>query len=224
MLSAYGVDMVFCYGDNAAYIAEEAIASGIPALKFDTLTTLLEVLVLNVKKNDILLYKGIEGTRMERLMKAAFTEPLASHGSVFTARYMPVYADNFIKNEIRSPYALLYDMGTDTVLLEKNASDRVNPGCVLNVLIAVIAIEYGNLDDIVFVSETALLPDIQRRNVTFTLEVGESFILRDLVYACVLANNPDAVNVIAEHIFGSIENALSFINAKAKQLGCMNST
>jgi len=83
----------------------------------------------------------------------------------------------------------------------------------------ILAIENGNLDDIVVVS------DIVNKSYGsgIYISVGEEITLRDLLYGLMLRSGNDAALMIAEHISGNVDEFVSLMNKKAKEIGMLNS-
>ncbi|GAA0363078.1 D-alanyl-D-alanine carboxypeptidase family protein [Bacillus horti] len=102
---------------------------------------------------------------------------------------------------LTSQTAILVNANTGQVLYEKNASQQMYPASITKIVTGIIAIEQGNLDDIVTVSEKA-------RNVDGTrvyLEEGEQVTLLKLVQGLLINSGNDAGTAIAEHMDQSEE-------------------
>ncbi len=122
---------------------------------------------------------------------------------------------------VSAPYAILTDANTGLVLYEKNAHTRAYPASTTKVMTAILALEKGNLDDTVPVSFNAV-NSISSDSSKAGLFEGESFTLRELVYALLICSANDAANVIAEHIAGDIGSFVEMMNTRAAELGAEN--
>jgi D-alanyl-D-alanine carboxypeptidase (penicillin-binding protein 5/6) len=111
------------------------------------------------------------------------------------------------------------DFTTGQVLYDKNMHKRMYPASTTKILTAIIAIEKGNLNDIVTASDNVTKID---GNSIF-LSPGEQLTLEQLLYALLLESANDAAIAIAEHIGGSIENFAKMMNEKAKEIGAYDS-
>lgn len=80
---------------------------------------------------------------------------------------------------------------------------------------ALVALKYGDLDDMVTVSETAA--GVGEAEVG--LVAGERFPLRLLVTALVIRSANDASVAVAEHIGGSVEGFVDMMNTEAAAMG-----
>lgn len=134
----------------------------------------------------------------------------------------PIYGQAIDTTEGPSPSAdhyILMEETTGRVLLEENAHERVPVASITKLMTAAVALQYGNLDDRIVVSEEAL----QTSGSSIYLEVGEELTLEDLLYGLMLRSGNDAAKVIAEHIGGSEEGFVFLMNETAAYLGMTDS-
>ena len=80
-----------------------------------------------------------------------------------------------------------------------------------------LALENGNLSDVVTVSASAL-EDLDIDSSVAGLQVGEQMTLENLLYCMMVVSGNDACNVIAEHIAGSITDFVRMMNQRAYEL------
>ncbi len=115
-------------------------------------------------------------------------------------------------------YALLMDASNRRVLYEKSGYEQVPMASTTKIMTLLIALENGNLEDIVTVSSyAASMPDVQ-----LNMKKGEQYRLCDLLYSLMLESHNDTAVAIAEHIGGSVEGFAAMMNEKAKELGAHN--
>ncbi|MFW5650618.1 MAG: serine hydrolase [Acetivibrio ethanolgignens] len=122
--------------------------------------------------------------------------------------------------EIKEPdnlYALsacLMDADTGRILFEKNGEEERAMASTTKIMTLLVALEHGNLEDEVKISENAARqPDVQLNVCT-----GEKYKLEDLLYSLMLESHNDAAVAIAEHVGGSAEGFANLMNQKAKEL------
>ena len=115
--------------------------------------------------------------------------------------------------------AVLLELNSGTTLYALNADVQRYPASLTKVMTAYLTCKYGNLDDQVTVSETAL-QNLHEDGSTVGLQAGEVLPLRDLLYCILAASANEACNVIAEHISGSIDAFVALMNEEAQALGC----
>lgn len=133
-------------------------------------------------------------------------------------------ADTFNPDSIYEPYYILVDANNPTAAyngVEKEADKQVFPASTTKILSCIIALETGNLDDMVTVSAKAV--DFGRGNSLMGLEEGDTFSMRDLLYGMMLPSGNDAAIAIAEHIAGSTDEFAALMNEKAQSLGMTHS-
>ena len=122
---------------------------------------------------------------------------------------------------VASKNAILVESATDTVIYQKNINDRIAPGELTKLMTAIIAMDYGMLDDIVTISETAAGGSNAAGTVA-NLKVGEQLSVRQLLYCMILDNNDVAAVAIAEHIGGTEEDFARSMTEKAAFIGAQN--
>ncbi len=133
------------------------------------------------------------------------------------------YAEN--EPEIAaSQSAMLYCMESDTVLYRYNSDERVRPGVLIKLMVALVAMEEmenkGMTLDSSFTASSKAIRDTRGRHIS--MKNGEVFRLRDLIAAMLHADADDAAHVIAEGIADTYANFVELMNHKAADLGMTN--
>lgn len=115
--------------------------------------------------------------------------------------------------------AILIDSDTGQILYEKNPHKKLHPASTTKIMTGILAIELGNMEDIVTVDEEVVrLTDGSH----IALEPDEQLKFEDLLNALLIESANDSALAIAKHISGSIENFVNLMNTKAKELGALN--
>ena len=117
--------------------------------------------------------------------------------------------------------ALLIDLNTGRTVYEQDADERVYPASLTKIMTCLLALENGNLSDVVTVSASAL-DDLDADSSVAGLQIGEQMTLENLLYCMMVVSGNDACNVIAEHIAGSVTDFVRMMNQRAYELGCLN--
>ncbi len=118
-------------------------------------------------------------------------------------------------SSLNAKYALLMDATNRRVLFEKEGYSKAPMASTTKIMTLIIALENGNVNDIVNVSDyAASMPDVQ-----LNIKAGEQYLLLDLLYSLMLESHNDTAVAIAEHIGGTVEGFASMMNEKAKELG-----
>lgn len=112
--------------------------------------------------------------------------------------------------------AILIERHTGEVLLAHHARTALPMASTTKVMTALMALEYGKLDEVVTVGRNAYgVP-----GTSIYLNLGEKITLRDLLYGLMLASGNDAAVAIAEHIGGDVPAFCRMMTQRAKELGC----
>lgn len=121
-------------------------------------------------------------------------------------------------SKLNARYALLMDAKNRRVLYEKSGYEKVPMASTTKIMTLMIALENGNLDDMVTVSSYAA----KMPKVHLGMKAEEQYRLGDLLYSMMLESHNDSAVAIAEHIGGSVEGFAQLMNEKAKELGAYN--
>ncbi len=119
-----------------------------------------------------------------------------------------------------SKAVILYELNSDTMVYSWNPDDKIYPASMVKLMTAVVALENGNLSDVVTVTRSAL-SNFTPGSVSANLKRGEELTLEDLLYCLMTHSANDAALVIAEHIAGSQESFVQMMNEKAAAIGCL---
>lgn len=112
------------------------------------------------------------------------------------------------------------DMDSGRILYQKDIHHERLVASITKIMTAVVAIENGNLDDIVTVGEEVLT--MYGSNIY--IQLGEKMTLKDLLYGLLLRSGNDAAIVIGTYIGGTHEKFVEMMNKKAKEIGMLNTT
>lgn len=121
---------------------------------------------------------------------------------------------------MNTQYVAFAEVGSGTLLVEKNANERAFPASTTKIMTLLLALENGNLDDTVTVGEE--VGAFGSRSSLMGIVRGETLTLRDLIYGMMLVSGNDAAAAIAVHIGGSISGFADMMNQKAAELNMTN--
>ena len=116
--------------------------------------------------------------------------------------------------------ALLCSINSREVLYSKNANEQLNPASLTKVMTAIVALENGNLDDMLTASENVEISESGASLVG--IKAGDTMTLDQALHALLMPSGNDAAVMIAEHIAGSEEAFVNMMNEKALSLGATN--
>lgn len=136
-------------------------------------------------------------------------------------KYDAEHPELLYEDQLYAASAILIEASTGQVIFEKNADQVMYPASTTKILTALLALEFGELDQMCTVSENAITfyeDDV----TTIDLRAGETLPLRDLLYAALVKSANDAANVIAESISGDMNTFVGLMNQAAAVYGCTN--
>ena len=134
--------------------------------------------------------------------------------------------------ELEAAGAILTDLTTGQVFAQKNADARLYPASTTKIMTALLAIEYGDLTEIVTVGNEANLCAYDSSKCW--LDLDEQIRMADLIRGLLIHSGGDAALVIATHIGRKIAGDMSLdfnqaipifieqMNSRAAELGADN--
>ncbi len=160
---------------------------------------------------------------MKRILSLVFAA-LLIFGSFSFFPFAEAGADSFSLSSVYEPYCILVNADSPSKSyrgIERDADKQVFPASTTKILTCLVALENGNLNDMVTVSANAV--NFGRGNSLMGLQEGDQYTLRDLLYGMMLPSGNDAAIAIAEHIAGSTEAYAEKMNQKAADIGMTHS-
>lgn len=139
-------------------------------------------------------------------------------GVFFALIFLYNHIGGLAQGETSAKAACVMELRTGRVLFEENMHQRLPMASTTKVMTALLALELGDLQSEVVCSENAFgVP-----GTSIYLALGETLSLRDMLLGLMLASGNDAAVAIAEHIGGSTGQFLGLMNARAQQIGALN--
>lgn len=123
---------------------------------------------------------------------------------------------------ISAESAILMDIDTGSILYAKNIHKKSYPASTTKLLTCLIAMEQGNLDDMVSFSDTAVF-SVPVDGSKIGMDVGESITLEQSLYGIMVGSANEVANAVGEYIAGSLDAFIDLMNERAKELGCTDS-
>ena len=159
--------------------------------------------------------------------------PFTSHASyeelqeeVEARKSLPVQTneiDNWpVGPAIGAESAILMDVNTGVVLYAKNIHKKSYPASTTKLLTCLIAIERGNLDDMVEFSHDAVF-SLPPGSSNMGMDVGEALTLEQCLYGIMVGSANEVANAVGEYVAGSIDDFVNLMNERATELGCTDS-
>lgn len=169
---------------------------------------------------------GTGETETESTEESVETTPVAAFGDTpiyngcrtIEAQYPLGGSDRMLTT---AQSAFVYEMNTNTLIYSYNPDKRLPPGSLSKILTALIAIEEGNLNDVITVS-TREISRLPFGSLVADLKEGEQVTLRDVLHCLLLASANDAALIVAQHITGNEISFVEKMNERLAELGCTN--
>lgn len=115
----------------------------------------------------------------------------------------------------------LFNTATHEIPYAKNIYEQLYPASTTKILTCYLALQYGNLDDVVTVSQDAA--NMASDSSVCGLKAGDQITLRDLLYGLMMRSGNDAAVAIAEYISGDTDTFAGLMNTTAASLGATGS-
>ena len=118
--------------------------------------------------------------------------------------------------------AIVMDVETGVILYDKNSTEKHYPASITKILTSLVAIENASLSDTITFSKDAVF-NVEKGSSLCGIDWGEELSLEDCLYGILLESGNEVSYAVAENVGGTYENFVDMMNAKAEELGCVNS-
>jgi len=128
--------------------------------------------------------------------------------------------------DINAKAAVLVDLDSGKMLYGHNQDQQRAPASltkVMTVLLTLEAVDTGriSLTDIVTAQDDCRV-GMAEDSSTSGIMPGDQVSVRELLYCCLLQSANEGCNILGRYIGGSIAGFVDMMNAKAEELGCVN--
>lgn len=120
--------------------------------------------------------------------------------------------------QIGAEAAVVMDAKTQQILYARQPTKIMYPASTTKMATLLTALERGNLDSIVTVSQNAASTE----ESDLGLYAGDKLTLRDLLTGMMLVSGNDAAVAVAEHIAGSVPAFADMMNERVEKIGMVN--
>lgn len=198
------IDITLCYDDDSHFVAEKVNELGKKALFFNNNKyKLIQYLRENVKKGDVVLFKGAQ--------KYSHFEDIIQ--CVFTPTQPP---------EISALSAIAIDASSGEIKYGKNSKEKRSPVSLTMILTALVVLENAQLNEEVTVSQNSSRYSASGYS-NMHLKVGDKLTVEDLLYGMIISSAFDAACTLAEFVGGTEQLFTEKMNKKAMEIGAVNS-
>ena len=119
-----------------------------------------------------------------------------------------------------SQAAGIFDINHKKVLYAKDIHERMAPASLTKIMTALVAIKYGNTEDLITCSDR--VTDIDYDATRIGLKEGDQITMNQALHALLINSANDVAIAIAEHVSGDVETFVGLMNEEARMLGATN--
>ncbi len=153
------------------------------------------------------------------LSSGVFALPLEqSQEQLPTAPAAPLQLDYPNDLALEAEAYALVELKSNTIVHSKELDMRRYPASLTKIMTCMLAIQYGNMEDVLTVSSSAL-EGLSIYGSTAGLVSGEEMSLENMLYCIMLWSANEGCNVIAEYISGDVASFVALMNRTAQALG-----
>ena len=127
--------------------------------------------------------------------------------------------ENSLNSQVPINSYILKEVGTSTILMEKDIDRPVSPASLTKILTCTMALESGRLDRDVLITKESTMVEPSKAGFM----PGDRIKLIDLVKAAMVNSSNDAAFAIAIYLSGNVDAFVAAMNSKAKMIGMKNS-
>jgi D-alanyl-D-alanine carboxypeptidase (penicillin-binding protein 5/6) len=142
------------------------------------------------------------------------TPAITPYEATLPVSMIPVKVETAVEPVIEAKSAIIVDFDSGTIIYERNQKEKLQIASITKLMTAIVALEEGNLDDVVTISQKSALTEGSK----IWLLQGEQVTLRNLLQAILIHSGNDAAVAIAEHIADDVPSFIDKMNEKAKRL------
>lgn len=130
---------------------------------------------------------------------------------------------NIFAFNIKSKYAILYNLNDDEVLYELKPNDKISIASMTKIMTAIVSIEKINdINDTIIMTNEMFYKLVEENASVAGFTLNEEVTYEDLLYGLMLPSGADAAQALAISTYGSIDNFVIKMNDKANELGLKN--
>ncbi len=124
--------------------------------------------------------------------------------------------------KIDSDSALMIDLATDRYLYSKNETQKINPGGLVKIMTAIVAIEHISDKNATVTADVNTLSSYDYSFGHMGILANEKLSYDNLLNGMLLYDAGDAAEVIASNVMSSREAFIKEMNKKAVEIGALN--
>ena len=120
---------------------------------------------------------------------------------------------------ITTPYVILYESNSDSIIYEKNAYTKAYPASTTKIMTCIVALEICGSVDLQYSCGWEAQSGFGRQSSVLGLKYGYVVTIKDLLYGLMLCSGNDCGACLAVATAGSIDHFVELMNQKAAEIG-----
>ena len=164
----------------------------------------------------------IAWTNADMVYSSADRAPMQSK-AVITAD-LCIGSNNVTNSEItinERESAALFSIDDRRVIFARDMYKQIYPASITKIMTAILALRYGNMNDIVTINWQDL--ELESGSQVVGLRIGDRVRMSVLLRGLLIHSGNDAAQAIARHIGGSQDKFVGMMNEELNRLGCTGS-
>ncbi|MDO4477727.1 MAG: serine hydrolase [Lachnospiraceae bacterium] len=113
----------------------------------------------------------------------------------------------------------LFSLTDKKVLFAQNMYDTIYPASITKLMTLVVALKYGNMDDMVTIAPQDI--NLEEGSQSIGFAVGDTVRLKELINAMVVYSGNDAAMAVARHVGGAVSDFVNLMNEEALKIGAV---
>ncbi len=151
---------------------------------------------------------------------AIFNFPLISYADTAATAAAPVAWP--AAPAISAGSAILIDADTGAILYDKDSHTKAYPASITKLMTGLLTVENCSMDEIVTFSQAAANSVIVGVDANNGTKTGEQYTVEQALYTLLLKSANEVAYGLAEHVGDSLPNFVDMMNARAKELGALD--
>ena len=111
----------------------------------------------------------------------------------------------------------LFDIDDKKVVFGEDMFEKVYPASITKIMTAILAVKYGNMDDVVTITQEDVTLEEGSQMVGF--QAGDTVTMDELFHGLLVYSGNDCAMAIARHIGGTVEQFVAMMNEEVRSIG-----
>lgn len=123
---------------------------------------------------------------------------------------------------ITTPYMILYEADTDSIIYERNSGTKAYPASTTKIMTCIVALENCGSIDLQYNCGWEAQNGFGPKSSLLGLKYGYVVTIKDLLYGLMLCSGNDCGACLAVAVAGSVDHFVEMMNEKAAEYGMLN--